>query len=87
MLTLGSRSLGVVEYTPQAYLQGDLNLFYSTLARQIPSGTAPTQNLIDGGSVQTATQSYDDNGESDLDLEYAIALGTFAMPRNLCATG
>lgn len=64
-----------MEYTPQAYLQPDLNLFYSNLARQIPSGTAPTVDLIDGAIVQTTTQSFDDNGESDLDLQYAIALG------------
>lgn len=64
-----------MEYTPQAYLQTDLNLFYSNLQRQIPSATGPTVDLIDGAIVQTTTQSFDDNGESDLDLEYAIALG------------
>lgn len=68
-------SYGIVEYTPQAYLQNDLNIFYSNLARQIPSGTAPTVDLIDGAIVQTTTQSFNDNGESDLDLQYAIALG------------
>lgn len=78
--------MGIVEYTPQAYLQADLNLFYSNLARQIPSGTAPTLDGIDGGYVQTTTQTYDDNAESDLDLEYAIALGISAMPRTVCAT-
>jgi tripeptidyl-peptidase-1 len=64
-----------VEYTPEAYLQTDLNLFYSNLARQIPSGYAPKTDLIDGAIVQTSTQSFDDNGESDLDLQYAISLG------------
>ena len=73
--TLAKSSYGIVEYTPQAYLQKDLNLFYSNLARQIPSGTAPILDSIDGGVDQTTTQSFDDNGESDLDLEYAIALG------------
>ena len=73
--TLAKSSYGIVEYTPQAYLQSDLNLFYSNLAREIPSGTAPTFDSIDGGVDQTTTQSFDDNGESDLDLEYAIALG------------
>jgi tripeptidyl-peptidase I len=68
-------SYGIVEYTPQAYLQSDLNLFYSSLAREIASGTAPTVDLIDGAIVQTTTQSFDDNGESDLDIQYAIALG------------
>lgn len=73
--TLAKSSYGIVEYTPQAFLQSDLNLFYSNLAREIPSGTAPIFDSIDGGVDQTTTQSFDDNGESDLDLEYAIALG------------
>lgn len=74
--TLAESSYAVVEYTPQAYLQADLNLFYSSLAREIPAGTAPIFDSIDGGVDQTTTQSFNDNGESDLDLEYAIALGT-----------
>ena len=75
--TLAKSSYAVVEYTPQAYLQTDLNLFYSNLAREIPSGNAPMFDSIDGGVDQTTTQSFDDNGESDLDLQYAIALGRF----------
>ena len=76
--TLDLSSYGIVEYTPQAYLQGDLDLFYSNLAAEIPAGTAPTFDSIDGGVDQTTTQSFNDNGESDLDLEYAIALGKLA---------
>lgn len=75
MLTDDRSSYGIVEYTPQAYLQPDLNLFYSNLQRQIPAGTGPTVDLIDGATVQTTTQSFNDNGESDLDIEYAISLG------------
>ena len=81
--TLAKSSYGIVEYTPQAYLQSDLNLFYSNLAREIPSGTAPTLDSIDGGVDQTTTQSFNYNGESDLDLEYAIALGMLNMLRLL----
>ena len=73
--TLAKSSYGIVEYTPQAYLQSDLNLFYANLARQIPSGTAPTFDSIDGGVDQTSMQGFNYQGESDLDLEYAIALG------------
>ncbi|KAH6712325.1 peptidase S8/S53 domain-containing protein [Leptodontidium sp. MPI-SDFR-AT-0119] len=72
--TLALSSYGIVEYTPQAFLQTDLNLFYANLARQIPSATGPTIDLIDGAVVQTTSKSFDYNGESDLDLEYAIAL-------------
>ena len=81
--TLDKSSYGIVEYTPQAYLQNDLNLFYTNEARQIPAGTGPTLVSIDGGVDQTTTQSFNDNGESDLDLEYAIALGTSGRP-NCC---
>ena len=77
--TLNKSSYGIVEYTPQAYLQSDLNLFYANLARQIPTGTAPTFDSIDGGVDQTTTQGFSYNGESDLDLEYAIALGLLAF--------
>lgn len=72
--TLSNSSYGIVEYTPQAYIQSDLNLFYNGLSRQIPSGTGPIVDLIDGAIVQTTAQSFNDNGESDLDLQYAIAL-------------
>ncbi|TVY68680.1 Tripeptidyl-peptidase sed1 [Lachnellula suecica] len=72
--TLALSSYGIVEYTPQAYLQSDLNLFYANLQREIASGYGPTVDLIDGATVQTTTQSFDDNGESDLDLQYAISL-------------
>ena len=77
--TLAKSSYGIVEYTPQAYLQSDLNLFYSNLAREIPSGNAPIFDSIDGGVDQTTTQSFNDNGESDLDLQYGIALGTYRL--------
>lgn len=78
--TLAKSSYGIVEYTPQAYLQADLNLFYNNFARQIPAGTAPILNLIDGGVAQTSQQGFSYNGESDLDLEYAIALGRLLWP-------
>ena len=84
--TLAKSSYGIVEYTPQAYLQGDLNLFYTNLARQIPSGTAPTFDSIDGGVDQTTTQSFNYNGESDLDLEYAIAIGKYKLHPSDCAS-
>ena len=78
--TLQKSSFGIVEYTPQAYLQSDLNMFYENLARQIPNKTAPIFNSIDGGVDQTTDQGFNYNGESDLDLEYAIALGMSSFP-------
>ena len=73
--TLQKSSFGVVEYSPQAYLQSDLNMFYKNLAMQVPNNTAPKLRSVDGGVAQTANQDFQYNGESDLDLEYAIALG------------
>ena len=37
-------------------------------------GVRPKAVLIDGAVVQTTNQSFDFNGESDLDLQYAMAL-------------
>ena len=76
--SLSKSSYGIVEYTPQAYLQSDLNLFYRNYATYVPSGTAPTLDSIDGGVDQTSQQGFNYNGESDLDLEYAVAIGMFA---------
>lgn len=42
--------------------------------------------LIDGAVVQTTNQSFDFNGESDLDLEYAMTL-TNPQPITLLQTG
>lgn len=66
-------SYGIVEYTPEAYLQGDLNLFFSNYSTAQKQKT-PTTDLIDGATVQTTQQSFQYNGESDLDLEYAMTL-------------
>ena len=75
--SIAKSSYGIVEYTPQAYLQSDLNLFYTNLATNIPAGTAPILDSVDGGVDQVTTQNFNTNGESDLDLEYAIALGMY----------
>jgi hypothetical protein len=45
------------------------------LTPNIPAGTGPVIDLIDGAVVQTTSSGFNYNGESDLDLEYAIALG------------
>ena len=73
--TLQKSSYGIVEYTPQAYLQSDLNLFYATLAESIPDNTAPIFSSVDGGVEQTANSGFSYYGETALDLEYSIALG------------
>ncbi|EIM86260.1 uncharacterized protein STEHIDRAFT_58060 [Stereum hirsutum FP-91666 SS1] len=78
-------SYGIVEFTPQAFLADDLDLFFANFS---PSqiGTRPNLISIDGGTAQTQDQSFDFNGESDLDLEYAFAL-TNPQPLTLLQTG
>jgi hypothetical protein len=39
-------------------------------------------DLIDGAVVQTTSSGFNYNGESDLDLEYAIALGKLDPPQD-----
>ncbi|KAF9495245.1 hypothetical protein BDN71DRAFT_1506993 [Pleurotus eryngii] len=75
-------SFGVVEYTPQAYLQSDIDMFHFNYSREI-MGKTPNIISIDGGEstlithrsvLQTQVQNFAYNGESDLDLEYAMNL-------------
>ncbi|KAB8356425.1 hypothetical protein FH972_024008 [Carpinus fangiana] len=60
-------SYGIVEYTPQA-----------CDSKQI--GNRPILASIDGGVVQQTDQGFNLNGESNLDLEYAMAL---VYPQNV----
>lgn len=78
-------TFGVVEFTPQAFLQSDLDLFFTNFsATQV--GQQPQLVSIDGGVAQTTNQSFDFNGESDLDLEFAMSL-TNPQPILLLQTG
>ncbi|KAI0775553.1 subtilisin-like protein [Trametes elegans] len=66
-------TFGILELTPQAFLQSDLDMFFANFS---PSqvGQAPVLVSIDGGVVQTDRQGFNLNGESDLDLEYAFGI-------------
>lgn len=66
-------SYGIVEYTPQAYVPSDLDLFFRNFSRK-QVGERPILDSIDGGVVQQTNMSFNYNGESDLDLEYAMTL-------------
>ena len=72
-LASSSNSYGIVEYTPQAYRPADLDLFFRNFSRSLV-GKRPTLAAVDGGVVQQNNQGFNYNGESDLDLEYAMAL-------------
>ncbi|KDQ54047.1 hypothetical protein JAAARDRAFT_72123 [Jaapia argillacea MUCL 33604] len=66
-------SFGIVEYTPQAYRQSDLDVFFDQYSPNIKH-RQPELVSIDGGFAQTSYESFHLNGESDLDLQYGMAL-------------
>lgn len=70
-----NNSYGIVEYTPQAYVQSDLDMFAKNFSTGL-EGVSPTLVSIDGGSVPTSGSSFEYNGESNLDLEYGMTLVT-----------
>jgi len=78
-------SYGIAEFTPQAFLAPDLDLFFRNFSPNLV-GKRPISVLIDGAVVQTTNQSFDFNGESDLDLEYAMTL-VDPLPITLLQTG
>ncbi|KAK1574290.1 Pro-kumamolisin [Colletotrichum navitas] len=72
-LKASNNTLGIVEYTPQAFLQSDLDLFFDEFEPRL-KGTSPIVTLIANAVVQTQNQSFNFNGESALDLEFAMAM-------------
>ncbi|KAK5130674.1 hypothetical protein LTR08_001835 [Meristemomyces frigidus] len=66
-------SYGIVEYTPQAYVPSDLDLFFQNFSSS-QVGNRPIFDSVDGGVVQQTNMSFNYNGESDLDLEYSMTL-------------
>ncbi|KAH9474907.1 Aorsin [Psilocybe cubensis] len=72
-LSAHKNSFGIVEYTPQAYVQSDLDKFHSNFSSALV-GKQPKLVSIDGGIVQTIQGGFDYNGEANLDLQYAMNL-------------
>ncbi|KAF8880770.1 peptidase S8/S53 domain-containing protein [Infundibulicybe gibba] len=68
-----NNTVGIVEYTPQAYLQSDLDMFAAIFSQNMV-GQSPKLVSIDGGVVQNLSATFSLNGESSLDLQYAMAL-------------
>jgi tripeptidyl-peptidase I len=66
-------SYGIVEFSPQAYVPSDLDMFFANFSPEAV-GVRPIFNSIDGGVVQQTNKNFSYNGESNLDLEYGIAL-------------
>lgn len=74
-----NNSYGIVEYTTQAYVPSDLDLWFKNFSsKQV--GNRPILNSLDGGYAQQDLKGFGYNGESNLDLEYAMAL---VYPQNV----
>jgi tripeptidyl-peptidase-1 len=71
--TVPGNSFGVAEFTPQAYLPYDLDIFFSNFSKRLV-GQRPIFNSIFGGINQLRDKSCLFNCESNLDLEYAMTL-------------
>ena len=94
-----------MEYSPQAYLPSDLQMFAKNYSTDL-IGKEPKMVSIDGGGIlfpecgamlntiyvplgylQTTNRSFDNNGESDLDLQYGMSLVTGEQTVTLYQTG
>lgn len=66
-------SFGIAEFTPQAYIATDLDIFFANFSDRLV-GERPITNYIQGAIVQQENKSCGFNCESNLDLEYAMTL-------------
>ncbi|KAJ5522710.1 hypothetical protein N7513_013283 [Penicillium frequentans] len=64
--------LGIFEGVGDVYAQEDLDLFFATLASDIPSGTHPTLKAVDGAKAPTSLLNA--GAESDLDFQISYPL-------------
>jgi hypothetical protein len=56
------------------YSQEDLNLFFASYAPNVPQGTHPTLDSIDGGVAPVPVTSEYVTGESDIDMDLSFSL-------------
>lgn len=56
------------------YSQADLNSFFATYAPNVPQGTHPKLDSIDGGIAPVPVTSQYVTGESDIDMDLAYSL-------------
>jgi tripeptidyl-peptidase-1 len=66
-------SFGVAEFTPQAYVPTDLDIFFSNVSDKLV-GERPILKIIQGAIVQQQNKSCGFNCEANLDLQYAMTL-------------
>ncbi|KAI0093139.1 subtilisin-like protein [Irpex rosettiformis] len=85
-LATKKNSIGIVEYTPNAYVASDLDLFFKNFSKS-QIGERPVLTSIDGGVVQTNRSGFNQNGESNLDLQFSMALVGKGAPVTLYQVG
>ncbi|KAI0648913.1 subtilisin-like protein [Trametes meyenii] len=85
-LAAHKNSIGIVEYTPQAYVPSDLDMFFGNFSKS-QVGERPSLVSIDGGTIDIGFGGFDVNGESNLDLQYAMSLVGKGQPVTLYQTG
>ncbi|KAF8435043.1 peptidase S8/S53 domain-containing protein [Boletus edulis BED1] len=68
-------SFGIVEYTPNTYVQSDLQMFARNFSTDL-IGKEPYLVSIDGGYAPTTNETIKLNIESDLDLQYGMSVVT-----------
>lgn len=56
------------------YAQEDLDLYFKELATNVPVGTQPIRNLIDGAKVPVPVNDSSNGGEAALDLQIGFSL-------------
>ncbi|KAJ5666609.1 hypothetical protein N7462_011018 [Penicillium macrosclerotiorum] len=71
-LSTEGNELAIFESIGDVYAQEDLNLFFGTLAMDIPQGTHPELKSVDGGKAPTLIGNA--GAESDLDLQISYPI-------------
>ncbi|KAL4898153.1 peptidase S8/S53 domain-containing protein [Aspergillus ambiguus] len=64
--------LGIFESLGDIYSQDDLDLFFATLAQEIPDGTHPTLRAIDGATAPTNVLSAGPESNLDFQISYPL---------------
>lgn len=57
-----------------AFAQGDIDLFFKYFAPNVPQGTTPKIDSVDGGTAPVKPSSVRNSGESDIDLDLTYSL-------------
>jgi hypothetical protein len=65
--------LGLYE-SGDVYAQSDLNSFFAEYAPNVPQGTHPLLDSIDGGVAPVPADSVYNTGESDIDMDIGFSL-------------